>query len=49
MEGSIAAITMEGEGTIKNGKPLGEFNAEGLKREGKITNGTISFDLSDLK
>ena len=49
MEGSIAAISMEGECTIKNGKSLGEFNAEGLKREGKITNGTISFDLSDLK
>jgi len=49
MEGSIAAISMEAEGTLKNGKPSATFNAEGGKVEGKVTNGDISLDLSDLK
>lgn len=49
IEGSVAAISMEAEGTIKNGAPSVDFNAEGGKAEAKITHGDISLDLSDFK
>lgn len=40
---------MEGEGTIKNGRPSVQGSAVGGKVEGKVTSGDISLDLSDLK